>query len=52
MAQTAGDDLCAEDDAAVFPVVDAITGLEHGAVTGHDGVEAYLFVFRFLWRAM
>ena len=51
MDETAGDDLSAEDDAAVFPMVDAIAGFEHRAVTGHDGVEAYLFVFCFLWLA-
>ena len=52
VAQTAGDDLCAEEDAAVFSVVYAIAGFEHGAITGHEGVEAYLFVFCFLWFAM
>ena len=52
MTQTAGDNLSAEDDAAVLPVVDAIAGFEHGAIAGHDGVEANLFVFRFLWLAM
>ena len=47
MTQTAGDNLRTEDDAAVIPMVYAITGFDHGAVARHDSVEAYLFVFRF-----
>lgn len=43
VAQAAGDDAGAEDDAAVGTVVDAVAGFEHGADAGHGGGVAHEF---------
>lgn len=46
MLEAAGDDAGAQNDAAVEPFVDSVSGLEHGAVNRHGGVVADELQFR------